>query len=270
MSPLAVHAFEVARLRFDLAAAYGAEVAALAGSGPAVIPVQAFHLVLPGRSIVIDAPHFDPADTPAEYLLPGYQAPPPLEAQLRARGVSAEDVTDVVLTHLHFDHYGALTHEAPDGLEPTFPHARHLLGRGDWPPDPDEAGALIDRTVAVIAQRGLLTLTAADGDAGPDIDLSDGLSLVPAPGESPGHQLVRAQEGDDVVYIVGDLFHHSVELRGRGIDVRWVDPETMAASKRMLTERAADEGARVYASHIAGAYRVARGCDGFRWLRLDG
>jgi len=261
---------EVGRLRFDLSEAYGAAaVRGLEGEEPAVIPVQAYHLALGNRSVLVDAPHYDPADTPEAYLLPGYQASPPLAEQLRARGIPPEEVSDVVLTHLHFDHYGALTTHVGGARTPTFPNARHYLGRGDWPPGPDGAGPLAERTVAEIERRGLLTLTGADGVAAADIDLGDGLSLVPAPGESPGHQLARAQAGDDVVYVVGDLYHHSVELREVGLDVRWVDAEKMAASKRMLAERAAREHARVYISHIAGAHRVARSCGGFKWLRSD-
>lgn len=273
MEHVRVSAFEIARLRFDPALAYGSEAAAgPASDGPTTIPVQAFHLALPGRSVMVDTPRHDPAGTPEAYLLPGYQAPPPLAVQLLARGIAPDDVTDVVLTHLHFDHYGALTRLEGGEPVPTFPHARHYLGRGDWPPDPEEAGPLVARTVAVIERRGLLTLTGAGNeaapDAGGDIALGDGLSLVPAPGESPGHQLVRAQAGGDVVYLAGDLFHHSVELRGGGVDVRWADAERMAASKRMLAARAADEGARVYFSHITGAHRVARSCGGFKWVRL--
>ncbi|HKI55859.1 MAG TPA: MBL fold metallo-hydrolase [Trueperaceae bacterium] len=269
MDQVAVTPIEIARLRFDLAQAYGP--GAVAGSTEettATIPVQAFHLALPGRSVLVDAPHYDEADTPEIYLLPGYQAPPPLATQLRSRGIAPEDITDVVVTHLHFDHYGALTRRQGDGLAPTFPNARHYLGRGDWPPDPEEAGPLAERTVAVLERLGLLTLTEADGDAVADIDLGGGIRLVPAPGESPGHQLVRAQVAADVVYVVGDLFHHTVELRGGGPDVRWVDAEKMAASKRRLTARAADDRARVYASHMAGVHKVARSCGGFKWVRV--
>lgn len=271
MGTVRVTSIEVGRLRFDLAEAYGpGAVAGLGEEDLAGIPVQAFHLDLPGRSVLVDAPHYDPADTPEAYLLLGYRPPPPLADQLRARGIPPEGVSDVILTHLHFDHYGGLTTLAADGWRPAFPNARHYVGRGDWPPDPTRLGPLVERSVAEIERCGLLVRTGADGASGTDIEMGDGLSIVPAPGESPGHQLARAQLGDDVVYVVGDLFHHSLEFRGSGMDVRWVDAGKMAASKRMLAERAADEGARVYISHIAGAHKVARSCGGFKWIRADG
>jgi glyoxylase-like metal-dependent hydrolase (beta-lactamase superfamily II) len=261
MNSVQVTVFEVGRLRFDLAEAYGAEAARGVPAAAAVIPVQAFHLALPGRSVMVDAPHYDERDTPDAYLLPGYRPPPPLEAQLRDRGIAPEDVTDVIITHLHFDHYGALAHGEGGAARPTFPNARHYLGRGDWPPAADEDVSLAARTVGVVEAHGLLELV--DGDA----DLGDGLGVVAAPGESPGHQLARAQLGSDVVYVVGDLFHHALEFRGNGPDVRWVDAKAMAGSKRALATRAADERARVYISHITGAYRVARSCGGFKWVR---
>ena len=60
-----------------------------------------------------------------------------LGEELRQRGVSREEVTDVVLTHLHFDHCGYTTyrHTAPDGtqtLRPSFPRATHWVGRAQW------------------------------------------------------------------------------------------------------------------------------------------
>src|SRR5438067_2303511 len=47
---------------------------------------------------------------------------------LASRGVAPDDVSDVVLTHLHFDHAGGLSH---DGAL-TFPRATHHLQRRNW------------------------------------------------------------------------------------------------------------------------------------------
>ncbi len=55
-----------------------------------------------------------------------------LPEQIRAAGYAPEDVTHVVLTHLHFDHCGWNARETPSGnLVPTFPKARYWLARGE-------------------------------------------------------------------------------------------------------------------------------------------
>ena len=50
---------------------------------------------------------------------------PTVPEALRAEGVHVRDVTDVVLTHMHFDHVGAV---------PAFSHARVLVGPGEVAP----------------------------------------------------------------------------------------------------------------------------------------
>src|SRR5512133_1765223 len=49
---------------------------------------------------------------------------------LRRLGVGPEDVTDVLLTHLHYDHAGGITRRGADGaLALTFPRAVHHVQR---------------------------------------------------------------------------------------------------------------------------------------------
>lgn len=54
-----------------------------------------------------------------------------LPEAIRAAGYALEDVTHVVLTHLHFDHCGWNTREDGGRLVPTFPQARYWLQRGE-------------------------------------------------------------------------------------------------------------------------------------------
>ncbi|HBL29411.1 MAG TPA: MBL fold metallo-hydrolase [Acidobacteria bacterium] len=54
-----------------------------------------------------------------------------LPESIRRAGYAPEDVTHVVLTHLHFDHCGWNTRRDGDKVVPTFPKARYWLQRGE-------------------------------------------------------------------------------------------------------------------------------------------
>jgi glyoxylase-like metal-dependent hydrolase (beta-lactamase superfamily II) len=54
-----------------------------------------------------------------------------LPEQIRRAGYELEDVTAVLLTHLHFDHCGWNTRERGGRLEPTFPQATYWIDRGE-------------------------------------------------------------------------------------------------------------------------------------------
>lgn len=55
------------------------------------------------------------------------------EAELQKLGFSCKDVTDVILTHLHFDHCGGCTWiDRNLTLQLTFPNATHWMSEGQW------------------------------------------------------------------------------------------------------------------------------------------
>src|SRR5258708_39793950 len=171
-------------------------------------PIQCYHVACPGRSVLVDAPVYEFSLGGGSMELPGPH-PPPLEAQLAAAGADPGAVTDVVITHAHFDHINGLTKRIDGRYVPTFPTARHYLGAGDWVPA--EFAYMQKFTLGVIEQHGLLTLVH-----GP-LELAPGLDIVRAPGETPGHQLLHVRTtspnaGDRDAYITGDLYHHVLEF----------------------------------------------------------
>jgi glyoxylase-like metal-dependent hydrolase (beta-lactamase superfamily II) len=100
------------------------------------------------------------------------------------------------------------------------------------------------------------------------LDLGDGLTLLPAPGETPGHQIVWLKNEAEETYIVGDLFHHPLEFDEPGRHPLWAEPQSLQTSKSMLIERAAKSGAQVFFTHIEGPLRVEQSNGEMVWKKI--
>lgn len=56
-----------------------------------------------------------------------------LKDSLKKEGLEPKDITDVILTHLHFDHAGGATEKTEDGnLVPTFENAKHYIQKDNY------------------------------------------------------------------------------------------------------------------------------------------
>ncbi len=85
-----------------------------------------------GRTILVDTGLGDKTDAKFDRIY-AVNRTHTLLGSLAALGVSPSDVTDVLLTHLHFDHCGGATRRTESGaLELTFPNATHYVQRTHW------------------------------------------------------------------------------------------------------------------------------------------
>src|ERR1700760_2093244 len=55
-----------------------------------------------------------------------------IHQHIRNAGYDPDDVTLVLMSHLHYDHSGGLVVERNGKLEPSFPNAKHIIQRGEW------------------------------------------------------------------------------------------------------------------------------------------
>ena len=96
-----------------------------------------------------------------------------LELALANAGFKTEDITDVVLTHLHDDHVGGAVKMNGTALALVFPNAKHWISKAqfDWAINPNkrEAGTFFKDNFLPIKEAGKLELVEHDGEFIPGI-----------------------------------------------------------------------------------------------------
>lgn len=235
--------------------------------GRIAIGFHVLHVRIGTASILVDAGFDDPGSAWGRKFATrweGLRRSPGVEAGLAAIGVRPEEITHLIITHAHFDHYVGTTIERGGGLAPRFPHARHFIGRADRthsrygnPPDPE----LADR-METLERLGLLELVEGDREIVP------GVAMIHAPGESPGHSIVHVESGGAHCYALGDLLHHPCEVAHHDWVLAGRDQAAMRASRDRLFAMAVPQDATLVFSHAIFPPwgRIVRDGDGFRWV----
>lgn len=162
-----------------------------------------------GRTILIDVGAG--AGHPEKYRqIYAFEDTENLAEALKRAGVSTGDITDVLLTHLHFDHGAGIVAPDGDGWKLLFPQARHHVQKTQWEhamhPNPrDRASYYADR-LETMASQGVLDLY--DGEW----SLCPGFDLLVFDGHTPGQHLPKISDGGETIFYCGDLVptHHHI------------------------------------------------------------
>ncbi len=175
---------------------------------------------------------------------------------LKSLGVAPDSVTDVILTHLHFDHTGGATRIDPatGAVVPTFANATHHVQRQQWdwalaPTERDRASFMSENFVPLDEAGRLKRVDGA-------VELLPGIRAVPVHGHTPGQQMIRVDGGDGAALLyAADLVptHHHLPLPYiMGYDL---SPLVTLEEKRTHLMQAADDGTIVVFEH--DAFRTA-------------
>jgi glyoxylase-like metal-dependent hydrolase (beta-lactamase superfamily II) len=132
-----------------------------------------------------------------------------LDGELKKRGFSREDITDVLLTHLHFDHVGgAVERDAQGSLRPAFPNAQFWTCQRHWNwamnPNPREKASFLTENLLPLEESGQLQYIARNGrwNRSPFEVRYPGLEIFFADGHTDSQMLPVIQyRGTRVVYM---------------------------------------------------------------------
>lgn len=186
----------------------------------------------------------------------GQKAHGVLLASVKAAGVAPDAVTDVVITHSHFDHVGGLL-DADGKL--AFPKATIRMAGAEWEWMKTQKNA----AELVKAIEGHVTPFT------PGKAIAPGVTPIALDGHTPGHAGYEIASGKMRLLDIGDMAHSSVISLAKpdwtmGFDK---DAALAKATRRATLARLAKDQELVFAPHFPfpGVGRVAADGDGFQW-----
>ena len=231
--------------------------------------IMAFHGILvrtPRTLILVDACLGNDKHRP---LVPEWHMRSgPFIEDLSSAGVSVNDIDTVLCTHLHADHVGWNTRLLDGRWVPTFPNATYLFGKDEmafWEKDPDANHRSWEDSIQPVLDAGQAKIVDEN------FEIEPGVSLVPAHGHSPGHVMLKLDDGQTVAYVIGDVIHHPVQVEHPEWSSQFCwDAEKASAMRTSIMETVADSGQWLIPAHFPTptAVRITSEQNGF-WLEED-
>jgi glyoxylase-like metal-dependent hydrolase (beta-lactamase superfamily II) len=191
-----------------------------------------------------------------------------LDHSLADAGLTSDDITVVLATHLHFDHFGGSTMREGDRLRPRFKNARYLIRRDEWHDaththDRNRASYLPDDFLPLL-EAGVVDFIEEDGDVLP------GISVWQTGGHCKHHQWIRIESEGRTAAFVADLIPTTAHL-----DEPWImgydlyPMDTFYYKQRFLREAIDGEYVVFFEHDPTIPAGVIRERDGRRFIDAD-
>ncbi len=179
-----------------------------------------------------------------------------LEGSLNELNLKPEDITDVLLTHLHFDHTGGSTKIVPPQrdptkggkkLIPTFPNAKFYVQKKnyEWAIKPSERdkGSYLKDSFQPLMQEGVLNFI--DGEE----KFDDEIEFVIINGHTFAQQLIKISDSSNTIFYCGDLFPTTSHIPLPYVMGYDLQPLVTVEEKKKILTKAIDENWKIFFEH---------------------
>lgn len=198
-----------------------------------------------------------------------------LLANLRAGGYQPEQITDVLLTHIHTDHSGGLL----NGSQRAFPNATLHVSKAEtdfWLSDASLAKAPADArhyfqearaTVQPYVAAGKVRTFTGNGELFP------GLRTIASPGHTPGHTFYALESQGQKLLFWGDVMHvAAVQFPKPAVTIVYdANSSQAAATRQQAYAEAAKQGYWVAVDHVSfpGIGHVRAAGNAYEWVPVN-
>lgn len=181
-----------------------------------------------------------------------------ITAAVSAAGYTSDQVTHVILTHMHGDHIGGLMRDG----QPTFANAAYVTGQAEYDHWAASENERFDGLVKPLAEKMSFV--------GDNASIASGVTSMAAHGHTPGHMGYMLESDGQQLMLIADLANHYVwSLAYPDWEVRFdMDKEAAAASRREVLGMLAADSVPFVGYHMpfpAVGYVETRG-DGFHYV----
>ena len=171
-----------------------------------------------------------------------------LESSLKKHGLTTDNITDVILTHLHFDHAGGATKESNGQLVPTFANATYHVQKSNYDnavkPNVREKASYLIANIQPLVDSGKLKLID-----GPKKDYLPNISLVISNGHTVGHQVVIIEDESKKIIYCGDVIPTSSHVRSAWIMGYDINPLLLIQEKSQILNLTENKTSYLYFEH---------------------
>ncbi|MBI5214442.1 MAG: MBL fold metallo-hydrolase [Ignavibacteriae bacterium] len=181
-----------------------------------------------------------------------------LNKSLQEIGLTADDITDVILTHLHFDHAGGSTVKENGVLRPTFRNAKYYVQKAHWeqamnPTERDKGSFMYDDFMP-LKEHGVLEFV--DGE----VELFPNIQMVVVNGHTAAQQLPKISDGNSTLLHCCDLFPTTAHVPLPYIMAYDLRPLVTLEERKKILKQATEEHWLLFFEHdpntVAGTVKL--------------